>query len=52
MIKRIHLTLELFSVDNDTLTPTMKYKRQNAAKLYQAEIARMYSLGETTPSNL
>ncbi|KAF7768255.1 hypothetical protein Agabi119p4_7498 [Agaricus bisporus var. burnettii] len=44
MIKRIHLTLTLFSIDNDALTPTMKYKRKNVAKLYQTEIAHLYSL--------
>ncbi|XP_006462792.1 hypothetical protein AGABI2DRAFT_186655 [Agaricus bisporus var. bisporus H97] len=51
MIKRIHLTLTLFSIDNDALTPTMKYKRKNVAKLYQTEIAHLYSLGEPSSNN-
>lgn len=50
MIKRIHLSLTPFSVENGTLTPTMKIKRKDAAKLYQAELDALYALGEPTAS--
>ncbi|KXN90530.1 Long chain acyl-CoA synthetase 6, peroxisomal [Leucoagaricus sp. SymC.cos] len=49
MIKRIHLSLVPFSVENNTLTPTLKIKRKDAANLYKAELAALYALGE--PSN-
>lgn len=48
MIKRIHLSLVPFSIENDTLTPTMKIKRREATKLYESEIAALYALGEPT----
>lgn len=51
MIKRIHLSLTPFSIENNTLTPTMKIKRKDAAKLYQAELDALYALGEPTPNN-
>jgi len=33
-IKKVYLTAEPFSMDNDLLTPTMKIKRNIARKLY------------------
>lgn len=50
MIRRIHLSLVPFSIENGTLTPTMKIKRREASKLYQSEIAGLYGLGEPSSS--
>ncbi|KAJ6780055.1 hypothetical protein PWT90_01227 [Aphanocladium album] len=41
-IKNLTLALDPFSVENELLTPTLKLKRQQAAKAYRADIARMY----------
>ncbi|KAJ3498662.1 hypothetical protein NLG97_g948 [Lecanicillium saksenae] len=41
-IKNLTLALDPFSVDNELLTPTLKLKRQQAAKVYRTEIVRMY----------
>ncbi|KAF8350833.1 long-chain-fatty-acid-CoA ligase [Amanita rubescens] len=45
-VKRIHLTLEAFSVENGTLTPTMKIKRKDAYKMHKAAIENLYRMGE------
>jgi len=37
-----------FSVENNTLTPTMKIRRKDAHNLYRTEIDAMYALGEPT----
>ena len=42
MIKKIHLTDEPFSIDNDLLTPTMKLKRHEAKKKYLEVINKLY----------
>lgn len=42
MIKKIHLTMELFSIENDTLTPTLKLKRKDAYNLYKRELDGLY----------
>lgn len=41
--KSIHLSEELFSVDNGLLTPTFKLKRRQAQHKYEKEIERMYA---------
>ncbi|OAA72040.1 AMP-dependent synthetase/ligase [Akanthomyces lecanii RCEF 1005] len=41
-IKNLTLAVEPFSVENELLTPTLKLKRQQAAKVYRADIERMY----------
>jgi long-chain acyl-CoA synthetase len=47
-IKAIYLTSDPFSIENDILTPTMKIKRNVAAKAYAEQIDAMYkSLAET-----
>jgi long-chain acyl-CoA synthetase len=47
-IKAIYLTSDPFSIENDILTPTMKIKRNIAAKVYAEQIDAMYkSLVET-----
>lgn len=45
-VKRIHVSNELFSMENDTLTPTFKIKRKEAAAKYQKELDALYALGE------
>jgi long-chain acyl-CoA synthetase len=40
--KKIHFTLEEFTMDNDMLTPTFKLKRNEAKKAYIKEIKEMY----------
>ena len=44
--KKMHLSAELFSVENDCLTPTFKLKRHQAAKYYQKQIDEMYVVVE------
>lgn len=44
--KQIMLLKEPFSPENDILTPTMKLKRFNAKKVYQAEIDHLYTLSK------
>ena len=41
-IRRIHLTLEPWSIDNNLLTPTMKIKRPKVIEYYRDEIAKLY----------
>jgi long-chain acyl-CoA synthetase len=41
--KIVHLDSELFSVENELLTPTFKLKRQQAQEKYQKEIDAMYA---------
>jgi long-chain acyl-CoA synthetase len=43
VVKRVFLEPELFSVENDLLTPSFKLKRPQLQKRYQAEIDRMYA---------
>lgn len=45
-VKRIHVSNELFSMENGTLTPTFKIKRKDAAAKYQKELDALYALGE------
>jgi len=42
MIKSVHLAPEEFSVENQLLTPTFKLKRNDAKKVFQAQINQMY----------
>lgn len=41
--KNIHLESELFSVENDILTPTFKIKRHQAKEKYKETISHLYS---------
>ena len=43
IVKSIHLDSELFSVENDLLTPTFKSKRPQLQKKYQSVIDQMYA---------
>lgn len=42
-VKKLYLTADPFTIENDILTPTMKIKRNIAKKVYQAEIDKMYA---------
>lgn len=44
-IRRVHLTLEPWSVDNGLLTPTMKVKRPKVQEKFAAEIDALYKGG-------
>lgn len=43
MVRAVYLEHELFSVENDLLTPTFKLKRPQLQKKYQGEIDAMYA---------
>jgi long-chain acyl-CoA synthetase len=42
-IRRVYLTLEAWTVENDLMTPTMKIKRPKVIARHQADIDHMYS---------
>jgi long-chain acyl-CoA synthetase len=42
-VKKIYLTADEFTVDNDLLTPTFKLKREIAKKKFASEIETMYA---------
>jgi len=48
MVKVIHLTLEQFTVENNTLTPTFKIRRKDAYQMYKDVIDGMYTRKATT----
>jgi long-chain acyl-CoA synthetase len=52
MIKRVHLTMQPFTIENGTLTPTFKIRRKDAYELYKAELDALYTLGEPTSTRL
>ncbi|EME85797.1 uncharacterized protein MYCFIDRAFT_41272 [Pseudocercospora fijiensis CIRAD86] len=42
-VRAVRLMLEPFTIDNELLTPTLKLKRPQTAKLYRSTIDEMYS---------
>ena len=44
--KRIFCTSTEFTVENDTLTPSMKLKRAEAKKMYYEQIKEMYDFAK------
>lgn len=50
-IRRIHVSNDLFSMEDGTLTPTFKIKRKDAAAKYQKELDALYALGEPQSVN-
>lgn len=44
-IKKVHLTLTPFTVENDLITPTFKIKRIGARKVFAQQIEQMYAEG-------
>ncbi|KAI0323427.1 acetyl-CoA synthetase-like protein [Cubamyces sp. BRFM 1775] len=51
-IKRIHLTLDGFTVENSCLTPTLKIRRKEAYKKFKPYINALYALPEIASSKL
>jgi long-chain acyl-CoA synthetase len=49
-IKRIHLSLDPFSIDDNTLTPTLKIRRRDAYTKYKVELDALYELPDPSPS--
>jgi len=47
-IRRIHVTLDPFSVEDGSLTPTLKLKRKDAYLKHKAKLDALYALGEPT----
>ncbi|KAG8999667.1 hypothetical protein FRB94_006009 [Tulasnella sp. JGI-2019a] len=41
-VKAIHVTMDLFTVENGILTPTFKVKRRDAAEIYKEVLAGLY----------
>ena len=50
--KRLFLTNDVFSIENNCLTPTMKVRRNEVQRKYKAELDALYALGEPTWSAL
>jgi long-chain acyl-CoA synthetase len=42
IVKKLILEPEMFSIENELLTPTFKFKRPQLQKKYQADIDAMY----------
>ncbi|KAG6820567.1 hypothetical protein H0H93_015087 [Arthromyces matolae] len=51
MIKRIHLSLDAFTIEDGTLTPTMKIRRKDAYSKFKTELDGLYALGEPLSSS-
>jgi len=45
-VKRLHISLEPFTVENGTMTPTMKIRRKNTYAKYKTDLDALYALGE------
>ncbi len=45
LLRGLHLSAELFSVENGLLTPTFKTKRPEAAKYYEQQLKALYGKG-------
>ncbi|KAF7353625.1 Long chain acyl-CoA synthetase 7, peroxisomal [Mycena venus] len=46
-LKRIHVSLDPFSTEDNTMTPTMKIRRKDAYKKFKTELDALYALGDT-----
>lgn len=46
-VKEIHITPELFTVENDLITPTFKLRRKQIVDRYEVDIQRMYAAGKS-----
>ncbi|KAI0063466.1 acetyl-CoA synthetase-like protein [Artomyces pyxidatus] len=52
LVKRIHVSLDPFNVEDNTLTPTLKIRRKDAYNKYKAELDALYALGEPSAASL
>ncbi|KAG7086621.1 hypothetical protein E1B28_002564 [Marasmius oreades] len=50
MIRRIHLTVDPFTIEEGAMTPTLKIRRKDAYKKHKAVLEELYSKGEPTTS--
>jgi len=50
-LRRIHLSLDPFSVADNTLTPTLKLRRRDAYTKYKAALDALYELPDPVPSS-
>ncbi|CDO70861.1 hypothetical protein BN946_scf184801.g54 [Trametes cinnabarina] len=51
-IKRLHLTLNGFTVENNCLTPTLKIRRKDAYEKFKQQIDALYALPEPSSPKL
>ncbi|KAH9851564.1 acetyl-CoA synthetase-like protein [Lenzites betulinus] len=51
-IRRIHLTLDAFTIENNCLTPTLKVRRKETYQKYKQYIDALYALPDPTASKL
>ncbi|KAI0053843.1 acetyl-CoA synthetase-like protein [Auriscalpium vulgare] len=51
LLKRIHVSLDPFSVDDNTMTPTFKLRRKDAYNKYKTELDAMYALPDPVSSH-
>jgi len=49
-LKRIHLSLDPFSIDDNTLTPTLKLRRRDAYTKYKVVLDALYEHPDPSPS--
>jgi len=49
-LKRIHLSLDPFSITDNTLTPTLKLRRRDAYTKYKVALDALYELPDPFPS--
>ncbi|KAH9004893.1 acetyl-CoA synthetase-like protein [Lactarius hatsudake] len=51
-LKRVHLSLDPFTVDDNTLTPTLKIRRRDAYNKYKVVLDSLYELPDPSPPEL
>ncbi|KAI0256465.1 long-chain-fatty-acid-CoA ligase [Lactifluus subvellereus] len=49
-LRRIHLSLDPFSIDDNTLTPTLKLRRRDAYDKFKVVLDALYDLPDPSPS--
>ncbi|KZO99390.1 acetyl-CoA synthetase-like protein [Calocera viscosa TUFC12733] len=49
MVKRIHISMEPFTIENGLLTSTLKLKRRDGYAAYKKDIDALYALGAPVP---
>ncbi|KAF8516910.1 acetyl-CoA synthetase-like protein [Hysterangium stoloniferum] len=50
-VKNIHVSLDAFTTENDTLTPTFKIKRRGAYEMYKEVLEALYAETASAPSS-